>query len=158
MAAICTSLYGGATSQYVGTCEAWEARGENGYESARPKTQAELTRERKDAIIHAKMRDDYERQEQTRELVAIVNPTNQRRTSSATQIEAADNLEKQIAFIKAALPNVDEKKINKIKVKELYRLVGKAEEEMTVGSLRKLFREKDPGFVKRALAGLGILR
>lgn len=68
---------------------------------------------------------------------------------SVDKIQMREEFEDQTEFVKKAL-NLDEEQMNKIKVKDLGKKLGEAKEQITVGQMKDLIKEriKMPGFLQ----------
>jgi hypothetical protein len=90
-------------------------------------------------------------------LPAIIAQPNAFQTVDKVQIR--ENFEDQIHFVKKAL-NLSDVQMDKIKVKDLGKKMNEAKEEITVGQMKDLIKEriKMPGFIQSFFRWIGSLR
>lgn len=67
--------------------------------------------------------------------------------------KAIENFDRQINFIRT-VSSLDEEALNKIKVKDLPKALAKAQEDVTVGHMKKLLSNDRPGFIGRFVQGV----
>lgn len=75
--------------------------------------------------------------EKSRSAVALVTTT----TSFSNKSDIAENFKKQVNFVKTALDYSDDK-ISKVRVKDLPKLLEKAQDEITVGKMNAVIKNE----------------
>lgn len=73
--------------------------------------------------------------------------------SECDKAKAIENFDRQINFVRT-VEGMDEEALNKIKVKDLPKVMAKAQENVTVGHMKKLLSGDRPGILGRFLQGV----